>query len=49
MSKDMQKRLDEAKKKKLPMPPKPNKQPKWSGVHGACIHCGSAIHECECK
>ncbi len=49
MSKDMQKRLDEAKRKKLPMPPKPNKPRRWSGVHGACHSCGCAVHECECK
>jgi hypothetical protein len=44
MSKDMQKKMDAAKKKKLPLPP----ITQWV-IHGACLDCGSAIHECECK
>jgi len=47
MSKDMQKQIDEAKKKKLPHRKKATR--KWAGIHGACTVCGCAIHECECK
>ena len=39
------KAMDEAKKKKLPIPP----LLLLTVIHGACLHCGCAIHECECK
>ena len=40
----MVKAMDEAKKKKLLIPLR-----MVAVIHGACLHCGCAIHECECK
>ena len=41
----MAKEMDKAKKKKLPIP----LHIALAVIHGACLRCGCAIHECECK